>query len=332
MSDAFTHHGGRLADACARFGGTPSVWLDLSTGINPDSWHPPEPLRVNWQALPDPAALGKLEHIAASYFECSPALCAAVPGSEVGLRQLAHLLGLPGLYQPLAYGTYAAASERAEPIDDLSRLPPRATALLLGNPNNPDGRVLSRETLLSLLNHQERHGGWLIVDEAFADCQPACSVAAEVGHARRLIVVRSFGKFFGLAGLRLGFVIAPPEVLTGLRRSFGDWPIHTAALAYGQAAYADSRWITATRRSLECRAAALERVLQRHGFSTLGACPLFRLAKTPNAGDLFGALAQQKILTRPFSGHPNLLRFGVPRDDAALERLDTALGKAWHRD
>ncbi|OZA61806.1 MAG: threonine-phosphate decarboxylase, partial [Sphingomonadales bacterium 39-62-4] len=278
----------RLADACARFGGTPSDWLDLSTGINPDSWQPPEPLRVNWQALPDPAALGKLEHTAARYFECSPALCAAVPGSEIGLRQLARLLGLPGLYQPLAYGTYAAAFGRAEPINDLSRLPSSATALLLGNPNNPDGRVLSRETLLSLLNHQERHGGWLIVDEAFADCKADWGIAAEVAPGRRLIVIRSFGKFFGLAGLRLGFVIAPPEVLTGLSRSFGDWPIHTAALAYGQGAYADSTWITATRRSLECRAAALEPVLQRLGLSTLGACPLFRLAKTPNAGDLFG--------------------------------------------
>ncbi|OYZ29811.1 MAG: hypothetical protein B7Y31_12845, partial [Novosphingobium sp. 16-62-11] len=95
--------------------------------------------------------------------------------------------------------------------------------------------------------------------------------------------------------------------------------------------YADSTWITATRRSLECRAAALEPVLQRLGLSTLGACPLFRLAKTPNAGDLFGALAQQQILTRPFSGHPELLRFGVPRDDVALERLDAALGNACRR-
>lgn len=332
MSGHFTHHGGRLADACVQFGGTPPDWLDLSTGINPDSWRPAATLAVDWQALPDPAALATLEHTAASYFQCNPALCAAVPGSEVGLRQLARLFGLLGLYQPLAYGTYAAAFDRAEPVDDLSGLPNRASALILGNPNNPDGRILSRDALLSLLAHQERHGGWLIVDEAFADCDPDWSVAAQVAPGKRLIVLRSFGKFFGLAGLRLGFVIAPPDVLHGLRQRFGDWPIHSAALAYGQAAYPDTAWIVATRNSLVARAAALDSVLHHHGLTPKGACPLFRLVTTLNASSVFNALAQQHILTRPFSGHPTLLRIGLPRDDAALGRLDATLAKTCHGD
>lgn len=326
MNAGFRYHGGRLTEACARYGGEAADWMDLSTGINPNAWKPPTGLAVDWRALPDPLALCALERTAAQYFGCDPALCAAVPGSETGIRQIVSALNLPGLYQKLSYGTYSRAFAQADAIADLSTLPRRPTALVIGNPNNPDGRVLPRARLLELLDHQEQHGGWLIVDEAFADCAPDWSISSEVTEARRLIVMRSFGKFFGLAGLRLGFAIAPQRVLGALREAFGDWPVHAAAIAYGAAAYADAGWIAETRRRLVTQAAAVDAVVRRHRLDVSGDCPLFRLVVVPDAAGLFERLAQQHILTRPFEDRSDLLRIGLPPDDAGLQRLDAALG------
>lgn len=319
------HHGGRLADACALFGGHPGDWLDLSTGINPQPWPVASAGAVDWAALPDATALARLEQSAAAFYGAAPSLCAAIPGSETGLRQLARILALPGLHQSLAYGTYRSAFARSDVADDLSHLPQRASVLVVGNPNNPDGRLLSRDAMAQMLRHQERNDGWLVIDEAFADCDPAWSLASEVTPKRRLIVLRSFGKFFGLAGLRLGFAIAPPPILAALREGLGDWPIHSAALAHATEAFADTAWIAATRCNLSSQARSLDHLLERHGLVPEGACPLFRLVRGSGAGELFHPLAQRAILTRPFADHPDLLRLGLPADDCGLRRLDVAL-------
>lgn len=325
MSAAFTHHGGRLAEAAAQFGGSPEQWLDLSTGINPVAWAPDPALSIDWSALPDTGALARLESTAAAHFGADPVFCGAVPGTEAGLRLLAQVVDLPGLCMPLAYRTYREAFGQGEALGSLAALPCRATALVLGNPNNPDGVAHSRAALLDLLAHQEAHGGWLIVDEAFADCDPAESVADLVAPGRGLIVLRSFGKFFGLAGLRLGFVIAPPAVLVGIRRMLGDWPVHSGALVLGTAAYADRYWIAETRLFLRQRAAELDAVLSRFGLIGQGGCPLFRLVQYRDAARLFTALARRQILTRPFADYPDLLRIGLPGDLRGLERLECAL-------
>jgi cobalamin biosynthetic protein CobC len=322
MSDPHTVHGGRLADARARFGGDRADWLDLSTGINPNAWMPPGDAAPDWRALPDPRELAGLEQTAAAYFGADPALCAAVPGSEAGLRALARVLGLPGLHLPLCYGTYAQAFGVAGAT---GRVP---SVLVVGNPNNPDGAIVAREALLAVLAQQEQSGGWLIVDEAFADCAPEWSVADEVAQHRRLIVTRSFGKFFGLAGVRLGFVLAPSALLAELRHLQGEWPVCSAALSFGSAAYADAPWIARTRAALAVGAALLDEVLAHHGLAPRGSCPLFRLAETPAGHGLFAALARRHILTRPFAEHPALLRFGLPVDTEALDRLDAALTEA----
>ncbi|BBD99170.1 pyridoxal phosphate-dependent class II aminotransferase [Sphingobium amiense] len=326
MTAGFMHHGGRIEAARARFGGPRGAWLDLSTGINPNGWQPPQTLDVDWRALPEPDALERLERVAARHFGCDPAYCGGVPGSEAGLRLLARLLRRPAVHLRLAYGSYGAAFARADAVDGLADLPTRPTILVLGNPNNPDGAVIPRDHLLALLDHQERHGGWMIADEAFADCDPGWSIAGQVSDRRRLIVLRSFGKFFGLAGLRLGFVIAPRAVLAEMRATLGDWPLHAAALTLGAAAYADAAWIGATRHALTRRAATLDAVLSRFGLIGRGSCPLFRLIESPDAGSLFRRLAQRHILTRPFADYPDLLRIALPADANALERLEAALG------
>lgn len=322
MSDPLRHHGGNLAAARARFGD--GAWLDLSTGINPVAWPIPPDLTLDLGPLPDPAALVELEVAAAVHFGVTPTLVCAVPGSEMGLRLLGPLLGGRGCHRVPGYRTHSAAFADSLPLSPAAPVPGDA-ALLLANPNNPCGTLLDRSALEALLAERTAAGGWLIVDEAFADTHPEASIAPLVEQGRRLIVFRSFGKFFGLAGLRLGFVIAPPEIATRYRALLGDWPIDATALAIGTRAYRDRGWIDVMRIALVDRADAFDALLCSHGFAPEGASPLFRLVSHPDAPSLFVRLARSHILVRPFDDAPHWLRFGVPADPQTLDRVDRAL-------
>ena len=325
MSEAFRWHGGRLAEARALYGDAGEPWIDLSTGINPVPWPGAETIAPDWRALPDPGALADLESAAARHFGVAAPFVCAVPGSEIGLRIVGRLIEGAACHLTPCYRTHEAIFAGAVP----SRAPdeaPAGSTLLLANPNNPDGRLFSRARMRELLARQERGGGWLVVDEAFADCLPANSVAAEVTENRRLVVLRSFGKFFGLAGVRLGFVLGPPSIIAACRRLLGDWPVSAAALAFGAAAYRDSAWVEATIAALRDRAARLDALLARHGLEGQGACPLFRLLTGVDAAGLFDRLARRAILTRPFEEQAGWLRLGLPGDEAAMVRLDRALG------
>jgi cobalamin biosynthetic protein CobC len=185
--------------------------------------------------------------------------------------------------------------------------------------------VHDRATLEALLAERTAAGGWLVVDEAFADPHPEASIAPLIDDTRRLIAFRSFGKFFGLAGLRLGFVVAPRPLLTRYRAMLGDWPIDATALAIGTRAYRDGAWIEATRTALSTRAAAFDTLLRGHGLAPEGASPLFRLVSHPEATAIFDRLAHAHILVRPFDYAPHWLRFAIPADAEALDRVDRAL-------
>lgn len=322
MSDGFRWHGGRLADARAAYGDGAEPWIDLSTGINPWPWPGAQAIAPDWHCLPDPGALADLEQAAAAHFGVPPALVCAVPGSEIGLRIVGELAGGLACHWAPCYRTHEEIFPCA--VECPEKAPP-GSALLLANPNNPDGRLLDRDRMLRLLARQEETGGWLVVDEAFADCLPMCSIASRVSEDRRLIVLRSFGKFFGLAGVRLGFVTGPPAVIAACRRRLGDWPVSAAATAFGPAAYRDFAWVAATVRSLRQQARRLDDLLARHGMDGQGACPLFRLVTDIDAARLFDRLARRAILTRPFAARPDWLRVGLPADDEQIERLDRAL-------
>ena len=326
MNPAFMHHGGELAAAVRTYGGARAEWLDLSTGINPLPWPVRTDLPINWSDLPDHADLLALEREAAAHFGADPALCRAVPGSEAALRLIALVLGLPGRHFPLTYRSHVEAFD--EVCLYQAGAVGAATVLVVANPNNPDGTLHHADQIAALLAAQEAKGGWLLVDEAFVDCHPGASVVTMVRPERRLIVLRSFGKFFGLAGVRLGFVLAPPDLLAALHRRLGAWPVNATALAIGRTAYGDRAWVAATLHDLRARAAALDDVLFRHGLTFVGECPLFRLVHVPAAGALFEGLAHRRILTRPFEQNGSLLRLGLPRDSVALTRLDAALTEA----
>ena len=320
MSEPWTWHGGGIEAAKRHFGG--DDWVDLSTGINPNPWPGAATMAFDWRRLPESGHLARLERVAADHFGVGPRHVCAVPGSEIGLRLVGGLIDDAARHVAPGYRTHGemvAGSTEAR----WDEAPGATGNLILANPNNPDGRALPPDALLEWL---ERGAGWLLVDEAFADADPALSVAASVADDARLIVFRSFGKFFGLAGVRLGFVLAPTTIAAALRARLGAWPLSEAAIAIGTAAYADSGWIEATRRRLPGEVAALDAMLARHGYRVAGACPLFRLIDADDGRALFERLARRAILTRPFDGQPRWLRLGLPADAAALARLDAALG------
>lgn len=319
MSDPWTWHGGGLEAAKRRFGA--GDWIDLSTGINPRPWPGTAGMDFDWQRLPDPQDLARLEAVAAAFFGVDPRHVCAVPGTEIGLRLAGSLIGGGAYHVVPGYRTHGEMIAGSTAIDWRGAQDSSAN-LILANPNNPDGRAIPAERIGELLR---RRDGWLLVDEAFADAAPELSVAPAIDDAERLIVFRSFGKFFGLAGVRLGFVLGPQAIVAALRERLGAWPLSAAAIAIGMAAYADSDWIARARRRLPDEADVLDALLMRHGYRAIGSCPLFRLIETDDAAALFVRLARRAILTRPFAEQSRWLRIGLPADAAALGRLEAAL-------
>lgn len=322
---SFGFHGGRLADAKARFGMGNAPWIDLSTGINPHGWPGIGDLAMDWQTLPDPGALDDLEAAAAACFGADPAHVCAVPGTEIGLRMLGDILPGPAIHARPSYRTHGEMIPHSRPMDFNELTTVEGVTIVLANPNNPDGRITPTATLRGWLEARQGSASWLVVDEAFADASPEIGLGAHVHDEQGLIVFRSFGKFFGLAGVRLGFVLGPRAVIAQYRHRLGSWPLSAAALAIGTAAYRDADWIGTMRIALREQASALDAVLARRGFKAIGACPLFRLIETADAAALFERLARHAILTRPFDYDPCWLRVGLPANREALDRLDRAL-------
>jgi cobalamin biosynthetic protein CobC len=320
-----TRHGGGLMKAAAAYPDAPRAWLDLSTGINPEPWRGPRAADADLNRLPDPGALVALETAAAAAFGAAPERTAAVAGAEAAIRLLPLLLGVRSVVGP-TYGGHAEAW-RAAGVATRLIAPDQAAAsqagvLVIVNPNNPDGRLTRRADLIAMARARSAEGRWLVVDESFIECAPGDSVSdvAEPG----LIVLRSFGKFYGLAGVRLGFMLAATDVISRLRALLGDWPVGADALAMGRGAYADTAWRARTVAGLAERADRLDQLLERAGFEVVGGTSLFRMTRTPHAGRWFPHLCRAGILTRPFEHTPDALRFGVPTE-RDLPRLVRAL-------
>jgi cobalamin biosynthetic protein CobC len=334
LPDDLPAHGGDLADAARRFGPPPAAgWLDLSTGLNPRPYPvPPLPAEC-WARLPgrDDA----LRAAAARYYgvagqkEC--VVCAA--GSQPILQALPHVLPpAPVAVVGPTYGELSAvwwnAGRQVEIVPSLEDAERAGAAIVvLANPNNPDGREHAPERLADLAERlHQQGGGCLIVDEAFADIRPELSVAPRVATGLPgLLVLRSFGKFFGLAGLRLGFALAAPPLAASLRRALGPWPVGGPALRIGEAALLDDRWVAAARDRLAADRGALDLVLAGAGLTPIGGCDLFRLVRTPHAAALHAHLGRHGILVRIFADRPDLVRIGLPGSGERLSRLAEAL-------
>jgi cobalamin biosynthetic protein CobC len=322
-------HGGNLREAAHRYAIPLDDWLDLSTGINPRGYPVPPVPPDAWRRLPEDD--DGLADAAARYYGAPLAL--PVAGSQAAIRALPFLLkrGVAGV-APLAYGEYAPAFARAghsiETLDTASgELPATLDHVIIGNPNNPTADCLSRETLMRWHAQLASRGGMLIVDEAFADADPDASLAAETARGG-LVVLRSVGKFFGLAGIRAGFVLAAPAVTDALRDALGAWTVGGPARHATMAAFADRAWQQDTRERLRRDGARLAELIARHGFE-VRATPLFTWTPTPRAPSLQHELATRGIWTRLFDrpGMTTSLRIGLPGSEGDWARLERALAE-----
>ncbi|CCV14554.1 Threonine-phosphate decarboxylase [Mesorhizobium sp. STM 4661] len=323
-------HGGSLGRARALFPHAPQPFVDLSTGINPHSYPLFELPATALSRLPEAARLRELTDVAASVYGApSAANVAAAPGTQILLPRVASLVK-PG--KALVLGpTYAEhsraaaiAGHAAAEVDDFEALAAADIAIIV-NPNNPDGRVVEREDLLRLAGKLRANGGLLVVDEAFMDVGPrAQSLAGDVEQGG-IVVLRSFGKFFGLAGLRLGFALADALTVERLEAQFGPWAVAGPALEYGIRALADTDWQAGMRRRLSEDAARLDALFDRFGVPVAGGTTLFRYVSLPDAAGLFSALGERGVLLRHFSDRPHVLRGGLPGEDEEWRRLESAL-------
>jgi cobalamin biosynthetic protein CobC len=326
--DAFVYHGGALDVARRLFPNAPKPWIDLSTGVNPHPYPLPELAAEAWTRLPEATALAGLEAAAAARYRAKPEQTVAGPGSQALVQALARLAPkgpvgvLRGSYTGHAEAFRAAGADVAE-VDALPDLERFQVAVVV-NPNNPDGRVTPFEKLMRLHARAIRVGGLLVVDEAFADFGDAPSLAPALP-SERIVVLRSFGKAYGLAGLRLGFAIASPDVEKRLRNALGPWPVSAPALAIGTKALADGVWIEDMRELLGKEAVRLDELLKSHGWRVVGGTSFFRLAANAEAQAAFRRLLAVGILTRSFAEAPHRLRFGIPAEPAHWARLEAAL-------
>ncbi|HEX3503003.1 MAG TPA: threonine-phosphate decarboxylase CobD [Xanthobacteraceae bacterium] len=323
-------HGGDLNAARTMFPGAPEPFLDLSTGINPTSYPLPSLSVDVFARLPDSAAFAKLATAAAAaYGVHSAAHVVPAPGTQILLSVIAGLAprGRAVVLTP-TYAEHARAARRAghnvEETSDIAALGDADLAILT-NPNNPDGRRFAKDELIAVAKKLAARGGLLLVDEAFMDVGPVqASLAGEVPRGN-IVVLRSFGKFFGLAGLRLGFAIAAPSFAERIESLLGPWAVSGPALAVGAQALADRTWIEATRAQLAQAANRLDALLTTSGLDMVGGTTLFRLVRSRTATELFHHLGRAGIFVRKFPDHPEWLRFGLPAAEPHWQRLQEAM-------
>ncbi|MFA5581457.1 MAG: threonine-phosphate decarboxylase [Paracoccaceae bacterium] len=306
-------HGGGLDAAMARWGGTRADWLDLSTGINPVPYPIGEIPAHAWTALPDAGAMDRLLRAARRFWQVPDgADIIAAAGASALIARMPALAGPGPAYIPRpTYNEHAAAFGAAgvAVVDD-----PAAPIHVYVHPNNPDGRLWSGGAIRAPFS---------VIDESFCDITPDASHIAQTTRPG-VVVLKSFGKFWGLAGLRLGFAIGTPDTLAPLRDLLGPWAVSGPALAVGARALADTQWAEATRARLAHDAARIDSLLSARGAALVGGSTLFRLYHVDDAAEWHENLAQRRILSRIFPYSPHWLRLGLPPPER-WDQLEAAL-------
>jgi cobalamin biosynthesis protein CobC len=323
-------HGGALDEARLRHPFAPEPWIDLSTGVNPIPYPlPPIPLE-SLARLPFAREDFELRQAAAlRYGAASAENIAAAPGTQALIQILPRLISRTqaAVVSPtyaehgFAWKREGHAVREAETLSEASAV---ANAIVVVNPNNPTGRVFSVEELVWTARDLERRQGLLVVDEAFMDViEPSQSVIPTLPPAT--VVLRSFGKMYGLAGVRLGFAVADRMIARHLRDLLGPWAVSGPAAAIGRTALADHAWLAQARRRLDRDAERLDAILARGGFQVVGGTALFRLGAHPSAESLANKLSGCGILVRRFAYERRWLRFGIPGCEKAWRRFEKAL-------
>lgn len=310
-----TVHGGDLSEVRRRFPAAPLPWIDLSTGINPVAFPVPPLPQESWTRLPTrETEEALLAAAAARYGLRDPATIVAAPGTQALIQLLPRLVPksrvaiLGPTYEEHALSWAAEGHELVEGDADVT---------VVVNPNNPTGRLF---TPAELRNRR----GLLVVDEAFMDFLPSeASLAADL--PPNAIVLRSFGKAYGLAGVRLGFAIAAKDMIDHLRQMLGPWAVSGPALEIGRRALEDSAWLDTSATRLEADGSKLDALLTAAGFEIQGGTALFRLARHRDASAMVAKLGRHGIHVRAFTREPEWLRFGLPGSETEFDRLTKAV-------
>jgi cobalamin biosynthetic protein CobC len=327
--EKYPRHGGDITAASREYGIPEKDWLDLSTGINPV----PCPVRVRdleLFRLPSRDDLESLLQVAREAYSIpANTRVVAVPGTEIAIRFLPGLISpgkvaVVGPTYPSHAEAWREAGHELREVGRLEEIPGSVAYAVVVNPNNPDGRTYPAEALVATVRRLGEKGGLLVVDESFADLAPELSLAPGLVPDFSALVFRSFGKFYGLPGLRLGFVAGLDTITGKLERLLGDWPISGTAIAIGRAVLSDSAWRDETRRRLRQDADRLRDTLRRYGLPPVGGTDLFSLVSHPRAYAIHRELAQKGIWTRVFAERPAWLRIGLPAP-ASFDRLEHAL-------
>ncbi|WP_146346175.1 threonine-phosphate decarboxylase [Falsiphaeobacter marinintestinus] len=306
-------HGGGVDAAIAQFGGCRDDWVDLSTGINPVPYPLPALSDADWTALPDNAAHLALVEAARTFWSVPDgAAILPAPGASALIARI------PALAPPATvritsptYNEHAAAfMAQGWQVSDTGP----ASARVLVHPNNPDGRTWSAADVDAPLT---------VVDESFCDIMPAASLI-RLSTRPGTLVLKSFGKFWGLAGLRLGFAIAAPDLIDRLSALTGPWAVSGPALRIGTDALTNTAWAETTRTRLTQDARRLDDLMTRNGAEIAGGTDLFRLYRVDNAAQWQTRLAQHHIWSRIFPYSDTYLRLGLPPANA-WARLEDAL-------
>lgn len=324
-------HGGNL-DAAKRIFNPEDRWVDLSTGVSPFPYPVPNLSQQNWQGLPDTDAVEQLRQSAAAFFGiCSLENLAEAPGTQAILQVLPRIFPFTqvSVVSP-TYSEHARCWENAgaqvSEIRSLNTVSENAEVVVVVNPNNPDGRAHEPSQLIATAAMMAERGGLLIVDEAFCDGLPDRSVASHSG-VPGLLILRSFGKFFGLAGMRLGFTLGCVSDIALIRQQIGPWAVSGPALQIGASAYADTNWISENLLRHENAATRLHSLLVSHGYDVVGSTNLFVLLERPDAKHLWRHLATHGIWTRLFAYNWNWMRLGLPGTEEDWQQLEEALDR-----
>ena len=301
-------------------------WVDLSTGINPNPWQPPKIPTFVWQRLPE--SDDNLLPSAQKYYNCKDLL--PIAGSQVAIQSLPYcrkhsrIAIVSPCYAEHPYWWQQAGHEvLLISADEIEKYLPSIDVLLLVNPNNPDTHLWPLTSLQSWHKQLSAHNGWLIVDEAFIDSTPQFSLLSQYQHLPDgLIILRSIGKFFGLAGIRLGFIAAPRHILNKIESMQGPWSISHPARWLGALALTDTQWQKKNRKRLAKQSYKLHALLS-HYFKNIYVTHYFCYLPYAHAEQIKHQLAEQGVWVRAFKT-PSAIRFGLPINDEEYHRLNNA--------